>query len=364
MNALLKFSILCFSFLSLIIAAEEDINSTSITSLNYDNDWDISGYVKIFADIPNDNKKSKVEFDDLSIYVSGNINQWFNPFVEAEYFGTQLYSSQKGEKFKKGKFIFERLYNDFNLNTSDRIRVGKFLAPVGYWNLIHAAPLVWTVNRPLTSTYSYSNYISGLEYGHVLNPIQGSRVDFYAQLGNEFNPKPLSDHPRRYSKIIGASWTLSDHLDTRSSIDMQYAKVKTTNNNRLTFSFQKIWYLQTWDIDTQIIYTKITNTSNGEILEDTISNELMSNEEIQRENGWDGGGYIQTRYRYSSKWNFYGRGEYFHLAIDKQSGQSFILGARYRMGKWGNINAEYKYGNGAKHITNNGFSISYNAMFR
>jgi len=363
MNALLKLSILCLSFLPIIASAEEE-NINLNTSFNYENNWDVSGYVKLFADIPTDGNKSKIELDDLSVYFSGNINQWFNPFVEAEYFGTRLWSSQKSEKFKKGKFIFERLYNDFNINTLDRIRVGKFLAPVGYWNLIHAAPLVWTVNRPLTSTYSYSNYISGFEYGHLLNPIQGSRVDFYAQLGNEFNPKPLSDHPRRYSKIIGASWTLSDHLDTRSSFDVQYAKVKTTKNNRLTFSFQKIWYLQTWDVDTQIIYTKITNSTNVENLENMIGNEVLSNEEIQIENGWDGGGYIQARYRYSSKWNFYGRGEYFHLAIEKQSGESFVLGTRYRIGKWGNINVEFKQGSGAKHITNNGFSLSYNAMFR
>jgi len=365
MNAFLKFSILCISFLSLTtLAEEENINSTPTTPPNYESNWDVSGYVKIFADIPTNNTKSTLYLDDLSVYVSGNINQWFNPFVEAEYFGNKLWSSQKGEGFKKGKFIFERLYNDFNLNTHDRIRVGKFLAPVGYWNLIHAAPLVWTVHRPLTSTYSYSNYISGLEYGHSLNLIEGSRIDFYAQLSNDLNPKPLSDHPRRYSKVIGASWTLSDQLDTRSSLDFQYAKVKTTQNNRLTVSFQKIWYMQTWDIDTQVIYTKITNTSAEDNFDGTIDNETLANEEVLRENGWDGGGYLQARYRFSPQWNFYGRGEYFHLAIEQQSGQSYILGARYRLGKWGNINLEFKQGNGAKQISDSGFSLSYNAMFR
>jgi len=348
---------------------------------DYAHDWDVSGYIKTFASLPTDNRHSKLELDDLSIYVSGNINRWLNPFVEAEYFGARLLSSQKGKNFKNGKFIFERLYNDFKINNEDRIRLGKFLAPVGYWNLIHAAPLVWTVNRPLTSTYSYSNYITGLEYGHTLNSMSGSRIDFYAQFGNEYNPKPLSEHPRRYKNIAGASWTIIDDLDSRSSIDVQYAKVKTSQNKRLTFSFQKIWYLQTWDIDTQIIYTKITNTSDDYNTENVVNSinkisqisnksefsnliNINSNEEIQHENGWDGGGYLQARYRYSSKWNFYGRGEYFHLAIEGKSGQNFVIGTRYHLGKWGNINVEFKSGSGAQKIAADGFSISYNAMFR
>lgn len=349
-------------FLSLSLSsslfASEKVSLNKPTQPNdnnqsYQSNWDVSGYVKLIADLPENSANAKLELDDLSIYVSSNINRWINPFVEAEYFGKTIWNKQNFNK-NKGKFIFERLYNDFIVNKNDRIRLGKFLAPIGYWNLIHAAPLVWTVNRPLTSTYSYSNYITGLEYGHSIDTFDGSRLDVYVQLGDEFNAKPLTEHPRRYSKIIGASWTLTDNLDTRSSIDFQYAKVKSNGSKRTTVSFHRVWYLQSWDIDTQLIYTNISNTKP---IDFSLGN-------VHERDGWDGGGYLQARYRLSNHLNIYGRTEFFHIAQQQQGGQNFILGARYKMYHWGNINVEYKTGTGVNAISDDGLILSYNAMFR
>jgi len=226
---------------------------------------------------------------------------------------------------------------------------------------------VWTINRPASSTYSYSNYITGIEYGHLVDAISGSRFDVYLQLNDEFDPKPLSEHPRRYNKILGGSWTFSDNLDTRSSLDFQYAEVKNTNSKRFTFSFQKVWYFQSWDIDTQLIYTSIKN-NNAADFED--ENAIIVDDAAFIENGWDGGGYLQARYRLTSKWNVYARNEYFHFAIkqsnitNKNNNNSYILGSRYRIGRWGNINVEYKSGSNRQNINDNSVSISYNAMFR
>jgi hypothetical protein len=355
MKTLNSIPLLLGIFLSFSLYANDENTqniSTQSPIISSNHNWDVSGYVKVIADHPEDADKVKLEIDDLSIYVSSHINRWINPFVEAEYFGKTLWSKQSSNK-NKGKFIFERLYNDTNVNNTDRIRVGKFLAPIGYWNLIHAAPLVWTVNRPLTSTYSYSNYITGVEYGHSINAFDGSRIDSYIQLSNEFNAKPLTEHPRRYSKVVGLSWTLSDNLDTRSSLDFQYAKVKENNSKRTTFSFHKVWYLEQFDIDTQLIYTKVQ-----------ADNQTISNDNILVIDGWDGGGYLQARYRFSHQLNFYGRTEYFHISQRKDAGQNLILGARYKMSTLGNINIELKTGTGVKEMNDDGMTISYNAMFR
>lgn len=366
MNRFQQFCLFCSIFISTTIAAN-DLNDTETILFNkapYENYWDISGYIKVLADVPTDNRNAEVELDDLSVFVSGNVNKWLNPFVEAEYFSGTLWQSKGNRKFTDGKFIFERLYNDFKFSQNSQLRVGKFLAPVGFWNLIHAAPLVWTVNRPISSTYSYSNYITGVEYGHLFNAMSGERFDVYVQLTKEFDPKPLSKHPRRYDKILGGSWTLADNLDTRASFDIQYAEVETSQSKRLTASFQKIWYLRSWDIDTQFIYTRITNSNAKFDSEDMLEKGVKNDDAAAIDNGWDGGGYIQARYRFAPKWNVYSRAEYFHFAVEKASGKNFIFGARYRIGKWGNINAEYKWGGGAQGIANDGLSVSYNAMFR
>ncbi len=341
--------------LSLSVWAEE--SNIEPVDFSYSN-WDISGYIKVLADIPTDGRDAEVELDDLSIYISGNVNQWINPFVEAEYFSGTIWQKDGNNDFTDGEFIFERLYNDFKLSHRSRLRVGKFLAPVGYWNLIHAAPLVWTINRPASSTYSYSNYVTGVEYGYVLDDYLGSRFDVYVQLNDEFDPKPYKQHPRRYDKLLGGSWTLADNLDSRSSIDFQYAEVENSNTTRTTLSIQKIWYFDQWDVDAQLIYTKI-NMGNTTKLSNNAAK--MKGE---LDNSWDGGGYIQTRYRIHPKFNVYARGEYFHYAIEQDNGNNFIFGGRYLLGIWGNINLEYKWGNGTKSIDDDGISISYNAMLR
>jgi hypothetical protein len=346
--------------LSFDTKSEEDTNIQNDNETALSN-WDVSGYIKVLAEIPTDGRDSEVELDDLSLFVSGNINEWFNPFVEAEYFSGAIWQQQGNDKITDGKFIFERLYNDFELTPDSHLRVGKFLARIGYWNLIHAAPLVWTVNRPASSTYSYSNYITGIEYGYEFDAFSGSRFDIYLQVTDEFDAKPLSKHPREYDKVLGSSWTINDNIDTRSSIDFQYAEVKDSNTERLTYSFQKVWYLRSWDIDTQLIYTRI----NVEQSSETSKNlQVNNNKSTKKEDGWDGGGYVQARYRFTPSMNAYARGEYFHYAVEGVSGHNIIVGSRYILGEWGNLNIEYKWGSGATFIEDDGFSLSYNAMFR
>lgn len=47
----------------------------------------------------------------------------------------------------------ERLYMEYAAARAARVRLGRFLTPIGQWNEEHAEPLTWTPTRPL-STYS------------------------------------------------------------------------------------------------------------------------------------------------------------------------------------------------------------------
>jgi hypothetical protein len=111
---------------------------------------DISGYTKIAISSPS-KKSTSLEIDDLSIFISGKFNKWVNPFIEAEIFDIPVYEETEGFRLNHASLVIERLYNDINITEQDTFRMGKFLAPINRWNLIHAAPLVWTSNRPLTT---------------------------------------------------------------------------------------------------------------------------------------------------------------------------------------------------------------------
>ncbi|MFQ5666239.1 MAG: hypothetical protein ACE5I7_07375, partial [Candidatus Binatia bacterium] len=58
-------------------------------------------------------------------------------------------------------FVLERLYGDLEASDSVNLRVGKFLTPVGRWNVIHAQPLVWTTSRPLATEVAFDRHTTG-----------------------------------------------------------------------------------------------------------------------------------------------------------------------------------------------------------
>lgn len=55
----------------------------------------------------------------------------------------------------------ERLYAEYTVVDPLRIRVGRFLTPVGQWNENHAEPLTWTSVRPLTTYRSFAKSTTG-----------------------------------------------------------------------------------------------------------------------------------------------------------------------------------------------------------
>ncbi len=62
----------------------------------------------------------------------------------------------------------ERLYADVYLAPAATLRLGKFLTPIGRWNLIHADPLMWTTSRPLVTFQPFAtDTTGGMLYGSV-----------------------------------------------------------------------------------------------------------------------------------------------------------------------------------------------------
>jgi hypothetical protein len=63
--------------------------------------------------------------------------------------------------------------------------LGKFLTPVGRWNLIHADPLVWSVFRPLTTSAAFSRHATGIAL-HGTLPLGDASLD-YQVYGDDSN---------------------------------------------------------------------------------------------------------------------------------------------------------------------------------
>ncbi len=273
--------------------------------------WSVSGYLNAVIQAPN-HQPTTMGIDDLSLFVSGHASWWLNPFVEAEMFSTPLWESGRGLKFNQAKFVIERLYNDVQITSEDTLRIGKFLSPLSRWNQIHAAPLVWTTNRPITTDYSFSKYITGFLYRHDIDAFSGQSLQFYGQPYQEFDSKPLKQQLRYYQYSIGASWILQDDLEHYYSLGVQHDTVRNSSETRTSWSFNGFVQFSDIEIETELIYT------------------LLGNRPSPQKHSQDWGGYLQLIKPIAYNVNFVTRYEHFEFSDRDLASDSVLGGLVYR----------------------------------
>jgi hypothetical protein len=270
----------------------------------------VSGYAKLATASPN-RAPTTVELDDLSLFVSGKFNRWLNPFLEAETYKIPLWEEGKGAQFNSAQLVIERLYNDIHVTENDTLRAGKFLAPINHWNIIHAAPLVWTTNRPLTSSYSRANYVTGINLRHDFDALSGHALEVYWQPVEEFNPKPLTEHERHYQTVAGARWIAHEDLDYYLGVSVQHADVAKSNEIRNSISIDGNWQHKWFELESELLFTQVD-----------------TDQFHYRNHDW--GGYLQMAVPLVDHFNLIGRYEHFEFANRSAATDTALGGIVYR----------------------------------
>ena len=270
----------------------------------------LSGYAKLATGSPN-NAPTALELDDLSLFVSGKFNRWFNPFLEAEAYSIPLWEEGHGAQFNSTQLVIERLYNDIQVTENDTLRAGKFLAPINHWNIIHAAPLVWTSNRPVTSTYSRANYITGVNVRHDFDALTGHALEVYWQPVEEFNPKALSAQERRYQTVAGARWIAHEDLDYYLGVAFQHADVAYSNEIRNSVSVDGNWQHRWFELESELLFTQVD-----------------TDQRHYRNHDW--GGYVQMAVPLVKHFNLIGRYEHFEFSNQLAATNTALGGIVYR----------------------------------
>lgn len=119
---------------------------------------------------------AKAVIKDLSLFLHTDLDTRWHFFTELEL-GDPLAWTRDGLTTSYAEFDVERLYVDHNLTPRTTLRLGKFLTPIGRWNLIHADPLVWSVFRPLTTSAAFARHASGIELQGTW-PFADSSLDY------------------------------------------------------------------------------------------------------------------------------------------------------------------------------------------
>lgn len=270
----------------------------------------VSGYAKLATSSPN-RAPTTLELDDLSLFISGKFNRWFNPFLEAEAYSIPLWTEGKGAQFNSAQLVIERLYNDIHITDDDTLRAGKFLAPINHWNIVHAAPLVWTTNRPVTSTYSRADYITGVSLRHEFDTLSGHALEVYWQPVEEFNHKTLAAQERHYQSVAGARWIAHEDLDYYWGVSFQHANVERSDETRNAISVDGNWQHEWFELESELMFTQV-NTHQAHF----------------RDHDW--GGYLQMAVPLVEHFYLIGRYEHFEFANKLAATDTALGGIVYR----------------------------------
>lgn len=306
--------------------------------------FNFAGYSNVTANLPDEGRTS-LSLDDLSLFVSGHVTPWLNPFTEAEFthFDFVHSGATQGDR-GGGSLVLERLYNDADLGGGFTIRLGKMLTPVGEWNEIHAAPLVLSALRPAATYQNFSEYLTGgmLLYSDASGSIPD--IELYWQPDREFSERPTSITFDNYQEVEGL-----------------HIKVPLSLLDQLGFSVQRsrdtLGVVQTLaGIDFQ--YRIDRTTFQGEWTYSALSGQTSS---LSRRREW--GGYASVSYALDDQWSVYGWFENFESRSSTGSADDLLAGIKFRPDPAIVFKLEYLENIGGTPVNPTGLFASWSVLF-
>lgn len=213
----------------------------------------LGGYASIKAGAP---RSGSWDFsvNDLSLLTSWEDDSGHWRFFSETEVGDLLSAGEhQGLGAQDAHFELERAYIDRLFDDSFSLRFGKFLTPVGRWNLLHANPLVWTTTRPVATEQLFSKHANGL-MAHGGLPVDGRRLDYalYADLTQSLDPYRL-ENP--FENALGGHllYAVTDHLNLGLSY-VNYELNATPKGRYHLVGLEGVWSWRQFEVSSEWVY--------------------------------------------------------------------------------------------------------------
>jgi hypothetical protein len=267
------------------------------------------GYATGTYDVPQD-APSRLALDNLSLFVWWEGDGRWKFFSELEL-ENALYtrpSHRRDMRENDGYLSLERLYVDYALTDATNVRAGKFLTPIGHWNLIHATPLVWTTSRPLVTTLVFPTNMTGIMVTQTL-PTVGNGIEYsvYGSSGNDLHTNPAQDP---FSNVFGAHVNFSLQAGGQlgfSYADFEQARTRPERKQLLGVDFE--WSRNRYEVSAEAAYR---------------SSDIGGSRDER-------GAFVQAVAPLAEKLYAVGRYETFRTATEQTSTQLLVAGLHYRI---------------------------------
>lgn len=299
----------------LLMGVQASADETAYSDLNYrlgeglrvaDTGFSLGGYATAsYQDLQH--APSRIALDNLSLFVWWQGEGRWKFFSEFDYENV-LASNSFGQEGEDHYLALERLYLDYAVTDTTTVRAGKFLTPIGRWNLIHATPLVWTTSRPLITTQTFPTNATGLMVnGSLPGVAQGLEYSLYASNGTEFRPNPAQD---TFSEALGAHVTIPVLADGQVGLSLAaFEQEKSPDEKKHLVGLDFVWSRNRTEISAEGVYRF---SDNG--------------------NEWDEkGAFGQLVVPLSAKLYAVGRYELFRKAQEAVTTHLWVAGLNYRV---------------------------------
>jgi len=188
----------------------------------------------------------------LSMFLSWETGTRVRFFSEVELEDLIVVQGEHAFGMRNQGVELERMYADVYLSEVATLRLGKFLTPVGRWNLIHADPLVWTTSRPLVSIQPFAPDTTGaMLYGTLQSLGKDLEYSVYLELTDDLNP---NQREGPFSEAIGMH--LATHLGP-TELGVSYAhfeREQEQTEQQNLFGLDFLWTHQRMEVTGEFLY--------------------------------------------------------------------------------------------------------------
>lgn len=305
---------------------------------NFLDGFNVGGYASAGLTLPRD-EPAHAALNEVSLLISWNGDSRWHFFSEIELEEPLTWNDDEKFRTNHSRIDLERLYIDYNLSEKVNFRAGRFLTPNSRWNLLHAAPLVWTSTRPLATSRLFPTGTNGAMVFGALPFMDGAfEYKVFAEL---LEDQKIDHNELAFEHVNGARFSYKNQSDIGISFLSFREKDTDSNYRMLGLDF-------------------VTHVKNIE-----ISGEAFQRFDTRNKDGGSGA-YLQSAVPLNkvglNDWYWITRLESFQRP-DEGSAERWLVGATWRVKRTQLLKFEFTGGSGDQPDSPRGFLTSFALFF-
>jgi hypothetical protein len=202
-----------------------------------------------------------VTFNDVSLFISATPSDSIRFFSEIEL---ENVLTTKNRSNLSAALRIERLYIDYLATDTITLRLGKWLTPFGRWNVVHAAPLVWTTTRPfMTDEHLFPNHSNGVMLSKKFD-INDRNLDVSVYIDDSEHLDPRKDFVN-FENAIGSR--INMEITHQLQIGFSYLGFKRSDDHEARshlFGADLFWKYQGYELQSEFSYRHTPNGRGSE----------------------------------------------------------------------------------------------------